>query len=169
VTFEVLTLVLFGLLLAAAAVSDVWRRRIPNEVCAAIVVLGVTMNTLIGSVDGLVSSMVGMLIGFAALIPFYAMRRMGAGDVKLLAACGAYLGAGGIANGTCLAFFAGGVFALMVLAVQRLTMYFPRLYSVIPQAQVSSGLKIELPYGLAIALGAMLATGVTVIQLPIFE
>lgn len=166
-TFETLTLVLFGLLLGAAAVSDLWRRRIPNEVCIAIIALGVATNSLIAGFNGLVSSLVGMLVGFAVLVPFYAMRRMGAGDVKLLAACGAFLGAGGIVNGTCLALFAGGVFGVMVLMLQRMTMYFPRLYCVLPQTQVSNGLKIELPYGVGIAIGALLSTGVTVIRLPV--
>jgi len=162
-----MTLAVFGLLLGVAAVSDLWRRRIPNEICVAITALGLTSNVLIGGFGGLLDGLVGGLVGFFALVGFYAKRQMGAGDVKLLAACGTVLGGAGIVNGVCLALFAGGVFALLVLLVQKLTVYFPRLYTVIPQTHVASGLKIELPYGLAIAVGVLVATQVTVLNVPV--
>ncbi len=85
-------LVLMAVLLVAA-VFDFRYRRIPNWLTVAGVLLGLAMNTIIGRPDGgLVFSLVGLLVAFAVYLVLYALRAMGAGDVKLMAAAGALLG-----------------------------------------------------------------------------
>lgn len=80
-------------MLLAAALFDIMYRRIPNWITVAGVVLGLTMNALIGSPEaGLVFSVVGLLVGFGVYLGLYAVRAMGAGDVKLMAAVGALVG-----------------------------------------------------------------------------
>lgn len=85
-------MVLLSLLLAAA-VFDVLYRRIPNWLTVSGVVLALAMNTLIGAPEaGLVFSMVGLAVAFGIYVALYALRAMGAGDVKLMAAIGALVG-----------------------------------------------------------------------------
>jgi prepilin peptidase CpaA len=54
----------------------------------------------------------GMLLGFGAMLPMYAMRAMGAGDVKLMAMVGAFLGAAGTASALLFCVLTGGLAAL---------------------------------------------------------
>src|ERR1017187_5956862 len=110
------------IMLLAAAVFDVRYRRIPNWLTVSGAVLGVAINTIIGSPEGgLVFSLVGLLVAFAVYAVLYALHAMGAGDVKLMAATGALVGWErwfGIFLVTALL---GGVMALMlVLARGRL-------------------------------------------------
>ena len=85
-------MVLLAMLLAAA-VFDVLYRRIPNWLTVSGVVLGLAMNTLIGSPEaGLVFSLLGLATAFGVYVVLYALRAMGAGDVKLMAAIGALVG-----------------------------------------------------------------------------
>src|SRR5450759_5389946 len=80
-------------LLLTAAVFDVLYRRIPNWLTMSGVVLGIAMNALIGSPEaGLGFSLIGLAVAFGLYTALYALRAMGAGDVKLMAAVGALVG-----------------------------------------------------------------------------
>jgi prepilin peptidase CpaA len=61
--------------------------------------------------------MLGALAGLALLVPLFAVRWIGAGDVKLVAAAGAWLGAAGVAQATLWGLAAGGLVSLVVVAV----------------------------------------------------
>lgn len=85
-------MVLFVILLAAA-VFDIMYRRIPNWITVTGAVLGIAMNTAIGAPEaGLVFSLVGLLVAFGVFALLLALRAMGAGDLKLMAAVGAMIG-----------------------------------------------------------------------------
>jgi prepilin peptidase CpaA len=85
-------MVLLAMLLAAA-VFDVLYRRIPNWLTVSGVVLGIAMNTIIGSPEGgLVFSLIGLAVAFGINVALYALHARGAGDVKLMAAVGALVG-----------------------------------------------------------------------------
>ena len=80
-------------LLLTAAVFDVVYRRIPNWLTVSGVVLGLAMNTVIGAPEaGLVFALIGLAVAFSIYAGLYALRAMGAGDVKLMAAVGALVG-----------------------------------------------------------------------------
>src|SRR5438477_1353646 len=76
-------------LLAAtiALVTDLRSRRIPNWLTLSAFSAGVVLNIVASGTQGGVSALEGAALGFGLLIPFYVLRVMGAGDVKLLAAC----------------------------------------------------------------------------------
>ena len=103
------------LLIAVLAVaSDIRTRRIPNVLTlggalAALVYMGATSG-----LSGLGAAAAGWLIGAALFFPFFALRGMGAGDVKLLAALGAWLGPNDAVWLAIFAAIAGGVFGIVV-------------------------------------------------------
>ena len=75
-----------------AAVMDVWKFKVYNALTVPLLLTGLVYHGIAGGMQGLLGSLVGVLFGFAALIAVYAMGGMGAGDVKLMAAVGAWLG-----------------------------------------------------------------------------
>ena len=95
-----------------AAVTDIFTHRIPNNLLAPALVLALLTGTATGGVTGLMLSLAGLAVGFAMLLPIYAMGAMGAGDVKLLAVAGAFLGPYGALVAGMGTFIAGAVFGL---------------------------------------------------------
>ena len=88
---------------------------IPNKVTFPAVGLGLALHLVTGGWDGLVFSTEGMALGLGLfLIPFL-IGSMGAGDVKLLAALGAFVGPAQIFAVFLLCAMLGGVVGLVVL------------------------------------------------------
>jgi prepilin peptidase CpaA len=74
-----------------AAVMDVWKFKVYNALTLPLLVGGLIYHAAVDGIPGLQGSLMGILFGFATLIVVYAMGGMGAGDVKLMAAVGAWL------------------------------------------------------------------------------
>ena len=72
-----------------AAVTDVWKFKVYNALTLPLLVAGLLYH---GFRLEIADSLLGILFGFAALVPLYIIGGMGAGDVKLMAAIGAWLG-----------------------------------------------------------------------------
>jgi prepilin peptidase CpaA len=105
--------VLTGVLLAAA-----WRdtkcHRIPNLLVLAGMLAGILLRTRLEGWFGLAGALEGCAVGLAVLLPFYILRMLGAGDVKLMAMVGVFLGPWGVLGALLATFLAGGVLALGV-------------------------------------------------------
>jgi len=101
-------------LLAAAAVCDYRTYRIPNWLTGSGILFALVYNTAVPPVwhAGWTWAPAGMLLGFGAMLPMYAIRVMGAGDVKLMAMVGAFLGAAGTASALPFCVVTGGLAAL---------------------------------------------------------
>ena len=72
-----------------AAVTDVWKFKVYNALTLPLLAAGLLYH---GIRFEIADSLLGILFGFAALVPLYIIGGMGAGDVKLMAALGAWLG-----------------------------------------------------------------------------
>jgi len=83
------------LLLVAAAVSDYRTFKIPNWLTGSGTLFALAYNSIVHPAmhADWTWAPAGMLLGFGAMVPMYALRVMGAGDVKLMAMVGAFLGA----------------------------------------------------------------------------
>jgi prepilin peptidase CpaA len=80
-------------LVLCAAVFDVRYRKIPNWLTLLGVLVGLGLNTfLFQGWPGLRLSLMGLGLGFGVYFVLYALRAMGAGDVKLMAAVGSMVG-----------------------------------------------------------------------------
>ncbi|EKS9793881.1 MULTISPECIES: A24 family peptidase [Burkholderia] len=156
------------LLAVAAAGTDLAARRIPNP----LVVLGlagalVAQCLLHGVLAGALGWLAGAATGFALLLPFYLLRGMAAGDVKLMLAIGAWVGAQMTVYIVLATFVAGGVGALAVVLLRgRMRQMWTNVRALLarhargtraeaadgPAAITSVG---SLPYGVAIAAGTL--------------
>lgn len=106
---DTIAVVLLGLL---ASGWDIRTRRIPNVLTLGfpIVALG-THLWLDGGAGGL-STLGGWALGLVLFLPLFALGGMGAGDVKLLAAFGAWLGPWDVVQTGLAAGVIGGVLAV---------------------------------------------------------
>jgi prepilin peptidase CpaA len=107
-------------LVAVAVLSDVRFGRIPNGLLLAIAGLGLAARlALTGPTSGLVAALGGLAAGLAIWIGPFALRWVGAADVKLVAAMGAWLGPLATLRLSLAAALAGGLMGLVYLAMRR--------------------------------------------------
>jgi prepilin peptidase CpaA len=161
--------VLLVLVLVAAA-YDVRYRRIPNWLTVSGVLVGLALNTfLYQGWAGLRFALIGLAAGFGVYLPLYAIRAMGAGDVKLMAAVGAMAGWQDWFGILLITAIAGGVMALILVAsrgrvkktlwnvgfiLSEMTSGRPA-YLAKEELDVRSPKALGLPHGAAIAVGTM--------------
>lgn len=79
-------------LLVVAAIIDGMQLKVPNNITYPMILAGWAVSFLQCGWPGLGWSLVGTVVGLALLLPAYAIGGMGAGDVKLLAGVGAWVG-----------------------------------------------------------------------------
>jgi len=157
-------------LAAAACWFDVRTRRIPNWLTFPAALLGLVAATAAHGGHGTVSSAAGFLVGVALFFPLFALRGLGAGDVKLMGALGAWLGTSIIFGVAFYTSLAGGVLALALIvkhrysrqAARNLFLLFThwRVFGIKPldslTLETSAGPKLS--YALPIATGVALAS-----------
>ena len=164
-------LIMVVVFVAVAAIYDLRTHRIPNWLVlgGALTCIAAQLIQPMLLVDfGITGALEGIAVGLAILLPFYIIRVVGAGDVKLLAMVGAYLGPWGVVAAALLSFIAGGLLALAVaLAKGALGQLFANVKSMLVGTLVSAvsagQMKMtapvvsvgKLPYGVAIALGTI--------------
>ena len=146
------------------AAIDLWTRRVPNPLTALLAASGVLLAAY--GVSGITvgASLAGLLIGLALMLPGYLIGATGAGDVKLFAAVGAFIGPSPIAFAFLYTALAGGVMAIVIsLWRRRLRQTLGDTARLISTAAANAPL-IESPlannrfaYAPAIAVGTMLA------------
>ena len=106
------------LLLILAAQADVRTRKIPNQITFPALLLGLAAHAALGGPKELVASLAGVAVALV-LIPGWLMRWMGAGDVKLMAAAGAWLAWPQAGIALLASLIAGGVISVIVAARHR--------------------------------------------------
>jgi prepilin peptidase CpaA len=97
-----------------ACVTDVRERRIPNVLTFGAAAAALLVHFLSHGSSGLATAATGWVIGTAVFLPFFLLGGMGAGDVKLMAALGAWLGPADAFWLAIYASIAGGVAAVVV-------------------------------------------------------
>lgn len=98
------------------ASTDLVARRIPNRiVLGGLIVALFAQVWLLGPLKGGAAWIEGALAGFALLLPFYLVRGMAAGDVKLMMTIGAWLGPAFALNIVLVTLLIGGVWSIAVI------------------------------------------------------
>lgn len=151
---------------ATAVVTDLKSRTIPNALVVAGSVAGLCLNGWIGGGAGLLRSLLGGLGGFIVFLPFYLLRGMGGGDIKLMAALGFCLGLIAILQTALVASIAGAVLAIVVAARQGalsrtlsntgrlLVSWITRGPRPSKELSLDNPKALKIPYALPIAVGS---------------
>lgn len=137
-----------SVLLAVAVIGDLREHRIPNWLSLGGIALGVVLHTTTRGGDGASLALLGALTGGLLLLPFWLLRGMAAGDVKLMAAVGAHLGPSLTLVAALATLIAGAALAIITLYRGRRT----RL-AVLDSRTVAH----TLAYAPAIAAGSVVA------------
>lgn len=116
ISISVASFVVLGASLVAAT-TDIWKFKVYNLLTFPLLLSGVAFRGWTGGVEGLGDSLAGMAIGFVLFLLPYLCGALGAGDVKFVAAVGAWLGVQPMLPVVLIGCLATGVYALALLVL----------------------------------------------------
>ncbi len=157
-------------LVLVAAVFDFLYRRIPNWLVVSGFIAGAILRIVLGGWQGLAEAAGGFGFAFSVYLIFYALRAMGAGDVKLMAAVGAIAGPVNWFSIFILTSITGGLLAVLLLLTRGgLNRTLKNVFVIAgelvqgraphrtdPALDVGSRSAVTLPHGITIAVGTCL-------------
>jgi prepilin peptidase CpaA len=144
-------LALLFLLLFWALTFDILFRRIPNGVILIGVGCGLAGSFYsLGGLD-ITHALLGMLVGFGLFVLPYSKSLLGAGDVKLLAMVGIYLGPRLTMMAALYTLLAGGLVAIFYAFYKGVMKH--SLNNIV---ELKAGVS-QIPYSIAISLGTFCA------------
>jgi prepilin peptidase CpaA len=160
---------LVSAVLVEAAVIDGLQLRVPNWLTFHFLAGGVAYATWMGGPAALSWSLAGAGVGLLSLLPLYAIGGMGAGDVKLMAGLGAWVGPRIALWAFVSSGLAGGLIALVMVVASGEWLRHWVLFQSIGHEILSVRRPAELaeragerkknmlllPYGIPIALGSI--------------
>ncbi len=153
------------LILGTAIASDLRWRTIPNWLTGPATVVGLGLHTFINQWTGLVFSLEGAALGLGLFLIIYVLGWMGAGDVKLYAAVGSFLGPAQTISAAIVIALVGGLLAFAILGFHQgwrrmglclwsyvQAIFLTRSAHVLAPVQ---GAAPKVPYAVAIGLGTI--------------
>ncbi|HUE80077.1 MAG TPA: prepilin peptidase [Sphingomicrobium sp.] len=144
---------IFALLLVAGAAEDAARLRISNLTCGLILIGAIVAMAVVGPELRVWQNFAVLGFLLAAGTPLFAAGKMGGGDVKLFAASGLWFDIQGGVLLLMSVLISGGVLALVILGLRMIGWS----ESILARVQVLRA-RAGIPYGVAIAAGAVIAT-----------
>jgi prepilin peptidase CpaA len=173
---ELLTSIMLTAALVVATITDLRSQRIYNWLTFPLILTGLAAHALYAGLDGLLLSGGGFALGLGVMVMPFFMGMMGAGDVKLMAGVGAWLGAQATFTAFLFTCLAGGVYAVIVLLrnIDQFKAVLANIWGTLlvtistrrfEYSPVATGKSMpRLCYGVAIAVGTVAAMAVNVAQ-----
>jgi prepilin peptidase CpaA len=170
-TFDSVPIGILLAVLVAASVIDMRRHRLPNVLTVSAALLGIGLQCWLQGWSGLLNGLAGFFAALFLFLPFYAGQWMGAGDVKLMAAVGTFLGWPDSLLAVGLTMGVGSIAALCLLAVRGGLIDYLRRYGLMAKCVLFTGRcayvppkpgelsTLVFPYALAITLGTVATLG----------
>lgn len=113
-------LCLFGIVVIAAF-TDLREQRVPNWLTGPGLLCAFALHGIYSGLAGLGFAVMGAAAGFGLLIAFYAVGGMGAGDVKLMAVVGGFLGVYAVFWVFLVTGVVGGFYAVLLLLLPQVS------------------------------------------------
>jgi prepilin peptidase CpaA len=164
-----IALLLLIMLLVLVTVTDIKSHRIPNILTFGGALVGIGLHILWAGSEGLLIGFYGFTAGLLLLLPFHLFGGgMAAGDVKLMAAAGAFLGPKATLIAVCSSLIVGSLLGIGFLVLRgglmsALRRYFSTMkcfvvtgtFSYVPP-HPSEAAASKFPYAVAIAMGTVI-------------
>ena len=163
-----------SLAMLIAVEADLRERRIPNVLVLVLLCAGIVLNVF-GPANGDAgmfarfpgalgagAAMLGALVGLALFLPLYLLRAMGAGDVKLMAALGSFVGpVDALSLALCILLMGGVLGILRMLWIRKTRLVFNNVMMMLDSLTTSTGPRFDpvtqsadrMPFALAFAGG----------------
>jgi prepilin peptidase CpaA len=148
-----------------AGILDLHSRRIPNALTVTGVATALALRAPMGW-EALGDGLLGLGLALVLTIPFFLVKALGGGDVKLLAAAGAFMGPRELVGACLLIGVLGGLLALaeavrrgalrtvlINVAYMAIRWFSPLRRELTPT--LTSPEAMAIPYGVPIAIGAV--------------
>lgn len=149
--------------LVGAVIFDSRSHRLPNYYLLLGLPVALALQIWATGAAGVVAGGAGLLTGFAVFLPFYVVGGMAAGDVKLMAVVGSFLGVTGALWAAACSLIAGATLGVIYLLYKgqlgRLVGRYwamASLRALIP-AEDNDAARHRFPYALAIATGTLVS------------
>lgn len=155
-------LISFIVLLLLAASQDAVQLRISNILCAAILLVGIVGMVLIGVRPSIWQNVLLLVLALTIGTMMFSAGKMGGGDIKLFAATIFWFNLNGALWLLISVGIAGGILALLVLAIRMASWS-----EAMQRRAIILRPKSGIPYGIAIAAGALLTISSTASQGPV--
>lgn len=140
----------FSVVMLAGAWLDFTRRKLPNILCLLVALAGIAATTLLAGPGALGSSAIHMIIALAIGILLFRLGMIGGGDAKFYAATALWFGLPEALRLLLSVAITG--FILLVLFI-----IFRNIMKNSKESGKSKGDFVKVPFGIAIAIGAILA------------
>lgn len=154
---------LISALLLGAVIYDLVSHRLPNYFLLLGLIVAFGWQAWAAGWSGVGAGGAGLLTGFALFVPLYALGGMAAGDVKLMAVVGSFLGVTGTLWAGAYSLMAGGILGVLYLLYRgSLGKFLVRYWAMattrshIP-AEETDAARHRFPYAIAIAIGTLLS------------
>jgi prepilin peptidase CpaA len=165
-----------SLLLMVAVESDICNRRIPNVVVLLMLCCGIALNVMgppngragmfayFPGALGASGAFLGVVVGLAFFMPMYWLRAMGAGDVKLMAGLGSFVGPiDAFSVGLCILVSGGFLSVVRMLWVRKTRLVFANVMLMLGSLVAGTEQQFDplkqsadrMPYALAFAGGLL--------------
>ena len=108
-------------LLLIATISDISSYKIKNSIIISFIIIGLATNIFINT-NIILDYLVATILPIMALFILFALKMLGAGDIKLFCAIGSIVGTFNVAYCIIYSFLAGGAIALIMIIKNRSAM-----------------------------------------------
>lgn len=165
-----------SLFAVVAAYIDGKELRVPNKLTLPMIVAGWIWSCIFYGMNGdgwyigLMWSLAGTAVGLMTLLPAYAIGGMGAGDVKMMAAIGAWVYCANVFYAFCVGTIVGAILAvIMIITAGDFKKHFNQFFFILGEIQTvkdpeelarlaterKTSMRL-LPYGIPMAIGTVL-------------
>ena len=147
--------------------DDIKSYKISNKITIPYILAGIIFNTTQEGFSGLWDSIFGIVAPFILLILFFALKMLGAGDIKLFCAIGSIMGVNFILYNLIYSFLCGGIIALIFMIARKnayerfkyLLSYFKRCilsFNIYPYSNKTTNDDSHFRFAYAIACGTII-------------
>lgn len=107
------------MLIVLSLASDLRSYKIKNSIIFPFILSGLAINCYYSGVDGMLASLLGIIFPAVLLMVLFALKMLGAGDIKLFCAIGAIMGIDFVLRTIAYSFICGGLIALALLVLRK--------------------------------------------------